>query len=79
MVDGIGLTLPEVHAAFEADGAYTYLPILGPGKFAELAGVSVNTIYHWLEHGQFHGCHRRRGKHQLIWRDRARTRGSPGR
>jgi hypothetical protein len=69
---GIELTLEEIHAAFPAEArAAAPAPILTPAQFAALAGLPLKTVYAYLENGQMHGCHRRRGKHQLIWRDRA--------
>lgn len=69
---GIGLTLAEIHSALDTDALRArFPPILGPERFAEMVGVSVNTGCFWLEHGQLSGAQRRRGKRQFIWRDRA--------
>lgn len=72
MSHGIGLTPEEIHNAFQADGLLArYRPVLSPQAFAEMLGWSVDTVYLHLETGRLHGSHRRRGKRQLIWRDRA--------
>jgi excisionase family DNA binding protein len=46
-------------------------PILSPHGLADLLGLSVKTIYEWLSNGRLNGAYRKRGKHNLIWRDRA--------
>jgi excisionase family DNA binding protein len=46
-------------------------PILSPEQFATLIGISVKTIYEWLARGRLDGAYRKRGKHVLLWRDRA--------
>jgi excisionase family DNA binding protein len=46
-------------------------PILSPKQLADLLGLSVKTIYDWIARGRLDGAFRRRGKHNLIWRDRA--------
>ena len=33
--------------------------------------MSVKTIYEWMSKGRLDGAYRKRGKHALIWRDRA--------
>jgi excisionase family DNA binding protein len=45
--------------------------ILSPVQLANLAGLSVKTIYEWITKGRLDGAFRKRGKHVLIWRDRA--------
>jgi Helix-turn-helix domain len=45
--------------------------ILSPQDLANLLGRSVKTIYAWMAAGRLDGCYRKRGKHCLIWRDRA--------
>jgi excisionase family DNA binding protein len=44
---------------------------LSPKQLAGLLGLSVKTIYEWVEKGRLDGAFRRRGKHLLLWRDRA--------
>jgi excisionase family DNA binding protein len=46
-------------------------PILSPAKLATVLGLSPKTVYEWLAKGRLDGSFRRRGKHILIWRDRA--------
>ena len=45
--------------------------ILSPKEFATLLGLSVKTIYEWISKGRLNGALRKRGKHNLILRDRA--------
>lgn len=45
--------------------------ILSPAQLGSLLGVSVKTIYDWIGKGRLDGAFRKRGKHCLIWRDRA--------
>lgn len=45
--------------------------IISPKQLAALLGVSTKTIYHWIGADRLNGAFRRRGKHCLIWRDRA--------
>jgi len=61
----------EVARAFPGGVAGRYPPVLSPAQLADLAGLSVKTIYDWLAKGRFNGAIRKRGKHCLIWRDRA--------
>jgi excisionase family DNA binding protein len=44
---------------------------MSPAQFAALLGLSVKTVYEWLTKGRFANSSRRRGKHVLIFRDRA--------
>ena len=71
MSQGIGLTSSEICSVFEDETLRSaYPPILSPSACAAMLGMSVNTLYAWLEAGQLLGAHRRRGKRQFIWRDR---------
>jgi len=65
------LTPNEIARAFSGDLAAKYPPILSPAQLAELAGRSVKTIYFWIAQGRLDGTFRKRGKHCLIWRNRA--------
>ena len=65
------LSNDEIAQAFAGPGGERYGPILTPGQLAELAGVSAKTIYDWLAKGRLDGAYRKRGKHVLLWRDRA--------
>lgn len=66
------LTSDEIQLAFdEPEAAAKYPPILSPTQLAHLAGVSRSTVYHWIAAGMFAGAAVKRGKHRLIWRNRA--------
>jgi excisionase family DNA binding protein len=59
----------EIRRAFDGDDRWK--PIMTPAELASLHGLSVKTIYAWLAAGRLNGAYRKRGKHCLIWRDRA--------
>jgi excisionase family DNA binding protein len=63
------LTKDEIRRAFEEGAAAG--PILSPAELASVVGVSVKTIYEWMAKGRLDGAFRKRGKHILLWRDRA--------
>ena len=68
------LSKPEIQQAFAADaeGAGTqFPPILNIDQLASLLQLSTKTVYEWVAKGRLDGSIRRRGKHLLIWRDRA--------
>jgi excisionase family DNA binding protein len=64
-------TEAELAQAFAGPTGDRFGPILSPAQLAELTGMSVKTIYEWLSRGRLDGAFRRRGKHVLLWRDRA--------
>lgn len=65
------LSKPEIQQAF-ADGAGAqFPPILTVVQLASLLQVSKKTLYEWLAKGRLDGSFRKRGKHVLVWRDRA--------
>jgi excisionase family DNA binding protein len=64
------LTKDEIARAF-GDPAGGVPPILSPREFAAVLGLSVKTVYEWIAKGRLDGAFRKRGKHCLIWRDRA--------
>lgn len=65
------LSKEEIERAF-ADGPGTQIPvILSPRQLAQLLGLSTKTIYDWVNKGRLAGAFRKRGKHVLIWRNRA--------
>lgn len=65
------LTKHEIQRAF-ADGTGAQSPpILSPVQLAALLGLSTKTVYEWIARGRLDGAFRKRGKHVLIWRDRA--------
>jgi excisionase family DNA binding protein len=61
----------ELKALFVGELAEKHKPILSPAGLAELLGLPVKTIYAWIAAGRLDGCFRKRGKHNLIWRDKA--------
>lgn len=65
------LTRNEIARVFDGDLAAKFPPILCPAQLAELTGLSTKTIYFWIAEGRLDGAFRKRGKHCLIWRDRA--------
>ncbi|MGL4465335.1 MAG: helix-turn-helix domain-containing protein [Planctomycetia bacterium] len=56
---------------FTTDLAAKFPPILSPQSFARLLGRSTKTVYEWIARGRLDGAYRKRGKHVLIWRDKA--------
>lgn len=65
------LTRSEIERTF-VDGPGAQVPvILSPQQLAALVGISTKTMYEWLAKGRLDGAFRKRGKHVLIWRDRA--------
>ena len=65
------LSKAEIQQAF-ADGSGTqFPPILTVSQLAALLQLSAKTVYEWLGRGRLDGAFRKRGKHHLIWRDRA--------
>lgn len=67
----LNLTHDELARPFTGAMAEQFPPIVSPKQFAELLGLSVKTIYEWMSMGRLDGAYRKRGKHALIWRDRA--------
>ncbi|HVK08498.1 MAG TPA: helix-turn-helix domain-containing protein [Gemmataceae bacterium] len=65
------LTEAELAAACRDGSGVPLKPVMSPDEFAEFVGLSVKTVYEWLARGRFSNAARRRGKHVLIWRDRA--------
>lgn len=65
------LTAADLSRPFGGDLAVRYPPVLSPRQLADLLGKSRKTVYDWLARGRLDGAARRRGKHVLIWRDRA--------
>jgi excisionase family DNA binding protein len=60
----------EIQAALSV-ATKEFPPIMSPAKFGELIGISTNTVYEWIAKGRLESAFRKRGKHVLIWRDRA--------
>ena len=67
----LNLTADEIARPFTGAAAEQFPVILSPDQLAELVGLSVKTIYEWMSKGRLDGAYRKRGKHALIWRDRA--------
>ena len=65
------LSKAEIAQAFADDSGARTAPILSPDQLAALLQLSVKTIYEWITKGRLDGAFRKRGKHVLIWRDRA--------
>ena len=65
------LSPAEISHAFTGDTGGRCSPILTPAELAALLGLSRKTIYEWIAKGRLDGAFRKRGKHVLIWRDRA--------
>ena len=65
------LSKDEIARAFSGTAESPYPVILCPRQLADLVGLSVKTIYEWIAQGRLDGSFRKRGKHVLIWRDRA--------
>jgi hypothetical protein len=61
----------EIQRAFAVGVGSQFPVILSPTQFAKLLQRSPKTIYHWIAAGRLDGAFRKRGKHLLIWRDRA--------
>jgi hypothetical protein len=61
----------EIRQAFAGPDAAQFPAILSPAQLAALAQVSIKTLYEWIAKGRLDGAFRKRGKHILIWRDRA--------
>lgn len=65
------LTKEEIERAFAGATDAPPGPILTPKQLAELLKLNAKTIYEWIARGRLEGAFRKRGKHNLIWRDRA--------
>ena len=61
----------EIQQAFAEGPGAQFPPILTVAQLAELAQISSKTLYEWIAKGRLDGAFRKRGKHHLIWRDRA--------
>jgi excisionase family DNA binding protein len=65
------LSNAEVQRGCAGDANAAVPPILSPHELAAMLHLSVKTIYEWISKGRLDGAFRKRGKHVLIWRDRA--------
>jgi hypothetical protein len=65
------LTRDEIRKAFDNEG-HRWPPFLSPELLAQALGLkSTKTVYIWIAAGRLDGAFRKRGKHNLIVRDRA--------
>lgn len=65
------LTGDEIAAPFRGEPAGRHPAVLSPQGLADVLNLSVKTVYDWIAKGRLDGSYRKRGKHCLIWRDRA--------
>lgn len=65
------LSTAEIQQAFADGSSVPFPPILSVDQLAELLQISTKTVYEWIAKGRLDGAFRKRGKHLLIWRDRA--------
>lgn len=61
----------EIGRSFNGPDGERFPPVLSPELLARLLGRSRRTVYVWIAKGRLDGAFRRRGKHTLIWRDKA--------
>ena len=61
----------EIRQAFAEGPGAQFPPILSVAQLAELLQISAKTVYEWIAKGRLDGAFRKRGRHHLIWRDRA--------
>ena len=61
----------EIQRAFTPEAGTPAPAILSPSQLALILGLSAKTVYEWIAKGRLDGAFRKRGKHNLIWRDRA--------
>lgn len=65
------LSKAEILQAFADGPGAQFPPILNVGQLATLLQISPKTVYEWIAKGRLDGDFRKRGKHHLVWRDRA--------
>ena len=65
------LSKTEIQQAFADGPGAQFPPILNVQQLAVLLQISPKTVYEWIGKGRLDGAFRKRGKHHLIWRDRA--------
>lgn len=65
------LSKEEIAKAFGGESGTQCRAIISPAELAEILGVSVKTVYFWIAAGRLDGTFRKRGKHNLILKDRA--------
>lgn len=65
------LSKTEIAQAFAEGSGTPFPPILTVEQLAGLMQISTKTLYEWIAKGRLDGAFRKRGKHILVWRDRA--------
>jgi predicted DNA-binding transcriptional regulator AlpA len=60
-----------IAAAFAKAREQADRPFVSPKQLGQIIGVSRKTVYAWIAKGRLDGSFRKRGKHLLIWRDKA--------
>lgn len=65
------LSKDEIQLAFANGPGVQFPPILSVVQLAAILQRSEKTVYEWIAKGRLDGAFRKRGKHHLIWRDRA--------
>jgi excisionase family DNA binding protein len=65
------IPVEELQAPFVGELGKQFPPVLTPEQLADILGLSKKTIEDWIRKGRLDGSFRKRGKHNLIWRDRA--------
>ena len=65
------LSKAEITQAFAEGTGAQVSPIITVQQLAVILQVSRKTVYEWIAKGRLDGAFRKRGKHHLIWRDRA--------
>lgn len=65
----VALSDTEIAHAFQGVWSTRYPPILNVEQAAQLAHVSVNTIYDWSSRGLLYRCAHKKGKHLRLFRD----------
>lgn len=60
----------DIRRAYDGDAGSPCPPIVTPAQLAAALGLSVKTVYLWIQQGRLDGAFRKRDKHVLFWRDR---------
>ena len=61
----------ELRAPFDGPLGDEFPLVITPEQLAKICGLSPKTISFWIGKGRLDGAFRKRGKRNLIWRDRA--------
>lgn len=65
------ITKEEIQQGFAEGIGAQYGPVLTVDELAQILRGSSKTVYEWITKGRLDGAFRKRGKHILIWRDKA--------